>query len=140
MENYLSKFNIEIDWSQGRTFYCTGSHGFSGCHMHPAYHIVGNGFLCNFCIERGPFNVITKLSKFSSQTLQGEKMCDKSEVKTSWSVRIDGDGHKRYTARFAKRDYESRDGYNHLDSNVEKSFDTFDEALKWVNDTYKSFK
>lgn len=71
--------------------------------------------------------------------LQKEKnMCEKKEPSTKWSLRIGTDSKNQYSVELNKKIADEYSGYMQSHDNVLRTFETFEDALKFANDTHKN--
>ena len=74
---------------------------------------------------------ITELSK-------EENMCEKKELPTKWGLRIGADAKNQYSVEFNKKIGDEYSGYMKSHDNILRTFETFEDALKFANDTHKN--
>ena len=77
-------------------------------------------------------------NSYSKQLLEEENMCEKKEPTTKWGLRIGTDSNNKYSVEFNKKIANEYSGYMQSHDNILRTFETFEDALKFANDTHKN--
>lgn len=75
--------------------------------------------------------------KNSSKEMEKD-MCEKKEPVIKWGLRIGTDSRNQYSVDLNKKIVDENSGYVHSHDNLLRTFETFEEALKFTNDTHKN--